>query len=197
MQPTHIPPTSHFPSDYHIHMNHLTRLLQLTKLSATNFISQNLLFDKRTSCRFLSVSNNRHSSGLMDRVDLPKCLEKQQRLQKLRELMQEATPKLDIYSAFASTCSFSLSHNLLLTSEFESVVVPSEDAHSSEYIAPCDARREFISGFSGSAGCAVITLDKATLSTDGRYFNQAEKQLDSDWILLKQGLPDVPTWQDW
>lgn len=56
---------------------------------------------------------------------------------------------------------------------------------------------EFISGFSGSAGCAVITLEKAALSTDGRYFNQAEKQLDGNWTLLKQGLEDVPTWQEW
>ena len=77
------------------------------------------------------------------------------------------------------------------------LVVPSEDSHSSEYIAPCDARREFISGFSGSAGTAVITHDKAALATDGRYFNQASKQLDSNWLLLKQGLQDVPTWQEW
>lgn len=56
---------------------------------------------------------------------------------------------------------------------------------------------EFISGFSGSAGTAVITLDKAALATDGRYFNQAEKQLDNNWELLKQGLQDVPTWQEW
>ena len=56
---------------------------------------------------------------------------------------------------------------------------------------------ELISGFSGSAGTAVITLEKATLSTDGRYFNQASKQLDDNWHLLKQGLEDVPTWQDW
>lgn len=76
-------------------------------------------------------------------------------------------------------------------------VVPSEDSHSSEYIAPCDARREFISGFSGSAGCAVITHQKAALATDGRYFNQAAKQLDNNWTLLKQGLQDVPTWQEW
>ncbi|EKG15991.1 Creatinase [Macrophomina phaseolina MS6] len=76
-------------------------------------------------------------------------------------------------------------------------IVPSEDSHQSEYIAPCDARREFISGFSGSAGTAVITLDKAALATDGRYFNQAEKQLDNNWELLKQGLQDVPTWQEW
>ncbi|RFU74176.1 xaa-pro aminopeptidase [Trichoderma arundinaceum] len=78
-----------------------------------------------------------------------------------------------------------------------SSVVPSEDSHSSEYIASCDARREFISGFTGSAGCAVITEDAAALATDGRYFNQAAQQLDDNWTLLKQGLQDVPTWQEW
>ncbi|KAF2474326.1 putative Xaa-Pro aminopeptidase P [Lindgomyces ingoldianus] len=76
-------------------------------------------------------------------------------------------------------------------------MVPSEDSHQSEYIAPCDGRREFICGFSGSAGYAVITHEKAALSTDGRYFNQAEKQLDSNWELLKQGLQDVPTISEW
>lgn len=76
-------------------------------------------------------------------------------------------------------------------------VVPSEDSHASEYIAPCDARREFISGFSGSAGCAVITQSMAALATDGRYFNQASKQLDNNWTLLKQGFENVPTWQEW
>jgi Xaa-Pro aminopeptidase len=43
----------------------------------------------------------------------------------------------------------------------------------------------------------VITSEKAALATDGRYFNQASHQLDSNWTLLKQGLQDVPTWQDW
>ncbi|KAL8812105.1 MAG: hypothetical protein Q9200_001277 [Gallowayella weberi] len=94
-----------------------------------------------------------------------------ERLRELRKLMKENN--VDIY------------------------IVPSEDSHQSEYIAPCDARREFISGFSGSAGTAVITSEKAALATDGRYFNQASKQLDSNWHLLKQGLEDVPTWQDW
>lgn len=60
-----------------------------------------------------------------------------------------------------------------------------------------DITVEFISGFSGSAGTAVVTLDKASLATDGRYFNQASKQLDGNWELLKQGLQDVPTWQEW
>ncbi|KAI4279649.1 MAG: hypothetical protein LQ337_000091 [Flavoplaca oasis] len=66
---------------------------------------------------------------------------------------------------------------------------------SSPFFALIDI--EFISGFSGSAGTAVITSEKAALATDGRYFNQASKQLDSNWHLLKQGLEDVPTWQDW
>ncbi len=93
------------------------------------------------------------------------------RLAQLRDLMRQH--KLDVY------------------------IVPSEDSHQSEYIAPCDARREYICGFTGSAGTAVITLEKAALATDGRYFNQASKQLDSNWLLLKQGMEDVPTWQEW
>ncbi len=43
----------------------------------------------------------------------------------------------------------------------------------------------------------MVTLDKAALATDGRYFNQASQQLDDNWTLLKQGLQDVPTWQEW
>ncbi|KAG2741334.1 Creatinase/aminopeptidase [Suillus brevipes Sb2] len=74
--------------------------------------------------------------------------------------------------------------------------VPSEDQHFSEYPAHSDERRAFISGFNGSAGCAIITLRDAFLFTDGRYFLQASEQLDSNWKLMKQGLPDVPTWQE-
>ncbi|KAF2750241.1 putative Xaa-Pro aminopeptidase P [Sporormia fimetaria CBS 119925] len=92
-----------------------------------------------------------------------------ERLSELRKLMRERS--LDVY------------------------MIPSEDSHQSEYIAPCDARRGH--GFTGSAGYAVVTLDKAALSTDGRYFNQAEQQLDDNWELLKQGLQDVPTIQEW
>jgi hypothetical protein len=56
---------------------------------------------------------------------------------------------------------------------------------------------EFISGFSGSAGTAIISLSEAALSTDGRYFNQAAKQLDNNWTLLKRGVEGVPTSQEW
>lgn len=77
-------------------------------------------------------------------------------------------------------------------------IVPSGDAHLSEYIADCDMRRQFISKFTGSAGTAVITLDKAALWTDGRYHLQASQQLDlKHWILMKDGLPDTPTQSDW
>ncbi|KAF8217671.1 putative Xaa-Pro aminopeptidase P [Mycena galopus ATCC 62051] len=85
---------------------------------------------------------------------------------------------------------------LLAQEQVQAFVVPSEDQHSSEYLAECDERRAFISGFNGSAGCAVITGKKAFLFTDGRYFLQAEQQLDKNWTLMKQGLPDVPTWQE-
>lgn len=64
-------------------------------------------------------------------------------------------------------------------------IVPSDDAHQSEYIAQRDRRRQFISGFTGSAGTAVITNSEALLWTDGRYYQQAEKQLDSSWTLMK------------
>lgn len=77
-------------------------------------------------------------------------------------------------------------------------VVPSEDAHQSEYTAECDHRRAWISGFTGSAGCAVITKKDAALFTDGRYFLQASQQLDDQhWKLMKSGLPGVPTWQEY
>ncbi|KAK0384781.1 hypothetical protein NLU13_7259 [Sarocladium strictum] len=86
---------------------------------------------------------------------------------------------------------------LMAEKDVQVYIIPSEDSHSSEYIAACDARRAYISGFTGSAGCAVVTQDKAALATDGRYFSQAAAELDDNWTLLKQGLQDVPTWQDW
>lgn len=79
----------------------------------------------------------------------------------------------------------------------QAVIVPSSDAHQSEYLAPCDLRRAFVSGFTGSAGTAVITQEKAALWTDGRYFLQAEKELDSSWVLMKMGVKDTPCIEDW
>ena len=64
-------------------------------------------------------------------------------------------------------------------------IIPSGDAHNSEYIAACDERRAFISGFNGSAGTAIITSKDALLWTDGRYFLQATSQMDDNWTLMK------------
>ncbi|KAI9307180.1 peptidase M24, structural domain-containing protein [Cunninghamella echinulata] len=99
----------------------------------------------------------------------------QDKLENLRKAMATALPKpVDVF------------------------IVPSEDAHQSEYTAECDNRRAWISGFTGSAGCAVITRSEAKLFTDGRYFLQASKELDpQQWELMKQGLPGIPTWQEY
>ncbi|KAL1747023.1 peptidase M24, structural domain-containing protein [Schizophyllum fasciatum] len=82
----------------------------------------------------------------------------------------------------------------------DALVIPSEDEHASEYLAAADERRAWISGFTGSAGCAIITLDRAYLFTDGRYFLQASQQLDDNWTLMKVGMQGaschVPTWQE-
>jgi Xaa-Pro aminopeptidase len=63
----------------------------------------------------------------------------------------------------------------------------------SEYVAACDERRAFISGFTGSAGTAVITARDALLWTDGRYYLQASQQLSSQWTLMKSGLRETPS----
>ncbi|XP_027360008.1 aminopeptidase P1 isoform X1 [Abrus precatorius] len=77
----------------------------------------------------------------------------------------------------------------------DALVVPSEDYHQSEYVSARDKRREFVSGFSGSAGLALVTKNKALLWTDGRYFLQAEQQLSDQWELMRIGEdPAVDIW---
>lgn len=67
----------------------------------------------------------------------------------------------------------------------------------SEYIGDSDERLAFISNFTGSAGTGVVTLDKAALWTDGRYFLQAGNQLDQHWTLMKDRLPETPSVEAW
>ncbi|CAN8071692.1 unnamed protein product [Agarophyton chilense] len=78
----------------------------------------------------------------------------------------------------------------------DAMIIPTVDPHFSEYAPSCYAYRNFVSGFTGSAGTALVTLEDAYLWTDGRYFLQAEKQLDSNWKLMKAGLPETPTLSD-
>ena len=92
----------------------------------------------------------------------------QKRITTLQKLMKEK--KIDVY------------------------IVPSSDNHQSEYVGEYFKAREFITGFTGSAGTAIITQTEIGLWTDGRYFIQAEKELAGTGITLyKIGNPGVPT----
>lgn len=83
-------------------------------------------------------------------------------------------------------------HNL------QAFIIPSTDAHLSEYPALHWAAREWISGFTGSAGTIVVTLSKAGLWTDSRYFLQAATELKGTEIdLYKDGLPETPSFEEW
>lgn len=91
-----------------------------------------------------------------------------ERINKLREIMKEN--KVDVY------------------------IIPTADFHQSEYAGAYFKAREFMTGFTGSAGTAVITLEEAGLWTDGRYFIQAANQLQGTPVkLFKMGEPGVPT----
>lgn len=79
----------------------------------------------------------------------------------------------------------------------QAYIIPSDDAHQSEYLASCDRRRAYISGFTGSAGTAIVTENEACVWTDGRYFLQASEEMDKNWTLMKEGLPSTPTQAVW
>ena len=73
-------------------------------------------------------------------------------------------------------------------------IVPSADCHGSEYVGDYFKIRQYLTGFTGSAGTAVFTRDKAGLWTDGRYYIQAEEQLKGSVIhLYRMGEPDTDT----
>lgn len=95
-----------------------------------------------------------------------------QRLESLREVMRQE--KLDAF------------------------IFPSTDAHQSEYVAAHWQGREWISGFNGSAGTAVVTMDAAALWTDSRYFLSAEEQLKgTEFKLMKLKMPGTPSIPEW
>ena len=77
-------------------------------------------------------------------------------------------------------------------------IFPSTDPHQSEYVADYWKGREFISGFNGSAGTAVVTLNSAALWTDSRYFLAAEEQLKgTEYRLMKLKIEGTPTIAEW
>lgn len=82
---------------------------------------------------------------------------------------------------------------LMCKKNIQAYIVVTDDFHSSEYVGGYFKVREYLSGFTGSAGTLVVLKDKAALWTDGRYFIQAEEQLKGSSIeLMKSGQPNVP-----
>ncbi|XP_027107686.1 aminopeptidase P2-like isoform X1 [Coffea arabica] len=145
-----------------------------------NFINPNFPQNSKTYPTFI-VRNSSGSITAKPSSELRKkrgndsdsCSDSDQKLGDLRELFSKPNINIDAY------------------------IIPSQDAHQSEFIAECYMRRAYISGFTGSAGTAVVTKDKAALWTDGRYFLQAEQQLSSSWILMRAGNMGVPTTSEW
>uniref|UniRef100_A0ABM0MBB0 Xaa-Pro aminopeptidase 1-like n=1 Tax=Saccoglossus kowalevskii TaxID=10224 RepID=A0ABM0MBB0_SACKO len=71
-------------------------------------------------------------------------------------------------------------------------IIPTEDWHNE-----CYRRRQWITGFSGSSGLAIVTHNQSALWTDGRYYLQAEQQLDCNWILMRSSDDGTPSAWDW
>lgn len=87
---------------------------------------------------------------------------------------------------------------LMKENQMDAYIIPSFDAHQSEYVAEHWKCRQWISGFTGSAGTVVITLEDAGLWTDGRYYIQAEEQLEGSGIRLFRMMdPGVPFYSEW
>ena len=87
---------------------------------------------------------------------------------------------------------------LLRRERLSAYIFPSTDPHHSEYVADHWKGREWISGFDGSAGIAVVTLERAALWTDSRYFLAAESQLaGTEYALMKEKMPGTPTIAEW
>lgn len=85
----------------------------------------------------------------------------------------------------------------MIQHKIDAYIIPTSDPHMSEYPADCWKYREWISGFTGSAGTVVVTANKAGLWTDSRYFLQAASQLEGSGIeLYKMMLPETPSISD-
>ena len=80
----------------------------------------------------------------------------------------------------------------------QAFIFPSTDPHCGEYVPEHWMTRQWISGFDGSAGTAVVTLEDAALWTDSRYFLAAAEQLaGTPFCLMKDGLEETPTISQW
>lgn len=88
--------------------------------------------------------------------------------------------------------------NIMKEKNIDFYIIPTKDPHGSEYLPDYFKELEFVTGFTGSQGTAVITMDEAYLWTDGRYFIQAAREIKNfGFELKKQGLDGVLNYDDW
>ncbi|KAL0973661.1 hypothetical protein UPYG_G00208020, partial [Umbra pygmaea] len=98
-------------------------------------------------------------------------------------------------TAVNTTLQLQALRDAMISLNVSAYIIPGTDAHLSEYIGQRDARMAFMSGFTGSAGTAVVTQDKAVLWTDSRYWVQAERQMDCNWELKRDvSISSITTW---
>ena len=96
------------------------------------------------------------------------------------------------------TCRVEKLRGYMKKKKLDAFIIPSNDPHMSEYTPAHWQCRQWISGFNGSAGTAVVTLEKAALWTDSRYFLAAGQQLEgTPFTLMKDGLSDTPSIGTW
>ena len=101
----------------------------------------------------------------------------------------ENSTKMNLFAS-----RISLLRNLMAKNGIAACIIPQADHHQSEYIEDYFKVREFLSGFNGSAGTLVVTMQEAGLWTDSRYYLQATQQLlGSEIILFKEGLSTTPS----
>ncbi|XP_006165912.1 xaa-Pro aminopeptidase 2 [Tupaia chinensis] len=98
-------------------------------------------------------------------------------------------------TAVNTTAQLAALRQEIQTQSLFAYIIPDTDAHMSEYISKADERRAWMTGFTGSAGIAVVTMRRAALWTDSRYWTQAERQMDCNWELHKEvGTTLIVTW---
>ena len=151
-----------------------------------------------------STSKTRGSAGSC--IPACFCVQAISSAHRIRRSSQQAKSRICSASAAcgtSSSCRDELENRLsqfretLIQSNLQAYIIPTDDAHMSEVPPDCFARRRFLTGFSGSAGTALVTPTEAMLWTDGRYFIQAKMELGSSWKLMKSGIEGTPDLGDW
>jgi hypothetical protein len=110
------------------------------------------------------------------------------------DLPRSTTMYADNDSLEARATALDELRQLLDEHKIDIYVVPSEDEHLSEYPSPADRRLRFLTGFSGSAGTALVTRSAASLYVDSRYWTQAPQQVSEAWSVKRVGDGKQANW---